>query len=329
MTRRLFASAAALCLVAGLPAPAASAPADEDARAWLLRIHRAPQELDYEGTFVYRQGGQLETMRIVHRADDGRVRERLIALTGPPREVIRTDDEVRCYLPDQQSVFIEQRRPDRKAFLSIVPERLPEVEQNYAMQLGDVGRIAGRSAQQLLIRARDDYRYGYRLWADRETGLLLKADLMSDRGRVLEQFMFTQIRLGGPIPDEALEPRTPMTGLIRYDDTRVAGEGPSRSWRAAQPPKGFRLTGVVVRRLPKADRVVQQLVYSDSLAAVSVFIEELDGGVAQEMVEGPMRMGALYALGRFLDGHHVTVVGEVPAKTIAAIGNSLVPAPAE
>src|SRR5690606_38525144 len=246
MTRRLFASAAALCLVAGLPAPAASAPADEDARAWLLRIHRATQELDYEGTFVYRQGGQLETMRIVHRADDGRVRERLIALTGPPREVIRTDDEVRCYLPDQQSVFIEQRRLDRKAFLSIVPERLPEVEQNYAMQLGDVGRIAGRSAQQLLIRARDDYRYGYRLWADRETGLLLKADLMSDRGRVLEQFMFTQIRLGGPIPDEALEPRTPMTGLIRYDDTRVAGEGPSRSWRAAQPPKGFRLTGVVV-----------------------------------------------------------------------------------
>lgn len=324
MSRRLLASAAALCLVASFPVAA-----QEAARDWLLRIHRAPQELDYEGTFVYRQGGQLETMRIVHRADDGRVKERLVSLTGPPREVVRTDDEVRCYLPDQKSVFIEQRRLDRKAFLSIVPERLPQVEQNYHMELGGTARVAGRVAQQLVIRARDDFRYGYRLWADHETGLLLKADLMSDKGRVLEQFMFTQIRLGGPIPNEALEPRTPMTGLIRYDDGDVAGEGPSRSWRADRLPKGFRLTSVVVRRLPKADRVVQHLVYSDSLAAVSVFIEELDGDVTKEMVEGPMRMGALYALGRFLNGHHVTVVGEVPAKTIAIIGNSLTPAPAE
>lgn len=324
MRPRLLASAAALCLVASLPVRA-----QDDARAWLLRVHRAPLALDYEGTFVYRQGGQLETMRIVHRGADGQVKERLISLTGPPREVIRDDRQVRCYLPDQKSLFIEQRRLDREAFLSIVPERLPEVEQNYVMELGRIARVAGRTAQELSIRARDEYRYGYRLWADRETGLLLKADLMSDKGKVLEQFMFTQVRLGGPIPDEALEPRTPMTGLIRYDDSDVAGQGPSRSWRAAEPPKGFRLTSVVVRRLPKVDRVVQQLVYSDSLAAVSVFIEELGGGVAKEMVEGPMRMGALYALGRFLNGHHVTVVGEVPAKTIAAIGNSLVPVPAD
>lgn len=324
MTRRLLATAATLCLAASLPVQA-----QDDAHEWLLRIHRAPQRLDYEGTFVYRQGGHLETMRIVHRVDQGHVKERLVALTGPAREVIRTDQEVRCYLPDLKSVFIEQRRLDRKAFLSIVPERVPEVEQNYAMELGAAARIAGRPARQVVIRARDEYRYGYRLWADQETGLLLKADLTGDRGKVLEQFMFTQIRLGGPIPDEALEPRTPMSGLIRYDDRDVAGEGPSRSWRAANPPKGFRLTSVVVRRLPKADRVVQQLVYSDSLAAVSVFIEELSGDVAREMVEGPMRMGALYAFGRFLDGHHVTVVGEVPEKTIAAIGNSLVPVPAK
>lgn len=324
MSRRLLATAATLCLVAALPVRA-----QDDAHEWLLRIHRAPQQLDYEGTFVYRQAGHLETMRIVHRVDAGRVKERLVALTGPAREVIRTDQEVRCYLPDLKSVFIEQRRLDRKAFLSIAPERLPEVEQNYVLELRDTARIAGRPAQQLLIRARDGYRYGYRLWADQETGLLLRADLMSDQGRMLEQFMFTQIRLGGPIPDEALEPRTPMTGLVRYDDSDVAGGGPSKSWRAAHLPKGFRLTSVVLRRLPKADRVVQQLVYSDSLAAVSVFIEELDGDVAREMVEGPMRMGALYALGRFLNGHHVTVVGEVPAKTIAAIGNSLVPVPAE
>lgn len=321
---RLLASASVLCFVASLPSHAAG-----EAQEWLLRIHRAPQDLNYTGTFVYRQGGQLETMRIFHRAENGTVTERLVSLTGPPREVIRTDEEVRCYLPDQKSVFIEQRRLDRKAFLTIVPERLPALEANYAMELGETARVAGRPVQQIVVRARDDYRYGYRLWADRETGLLLKADLMNDKGEVLEQFMFTQIRIGEAVSDAELEPRTPAAGMTRYRDSKVAAGGPSKSWRASRLPKGFELTGIVVRRLPKADRVVEQLVYSDSLAAVSVFIEKIDGGVAEEMVEGPMRMGALYALGKFLNGHHVTVVGEVPAKTIATIGNSLAPADPE
>lgn len=300
-----------------------------EAHDWLLRIHKAAQEMNYEGTFVYQHGGQLDTMRVYHRAEAGAVKERLISLTGPAREVIRTDDEVLCYLPDQKSVYVEHRRLDGKGFVTIIPERLADLEHNYIIELGKRARVAGRPTQQLSIRARDDYRYGYRLWADRETGLLLKADLINDRGKALEQFMFTQISIGGNIPVSALEAQTPVEGLTWYRDNQLTSRAPTKSWRATRLPKGFKLSSSVLRRLPKAERVVEQLVYSDSLAAVSVFVEKLDNTGTAEMLEGPMRMGGLYVLSKILEGHYVTVVGEVPPKTIVMIGSSLVAAPSE
>jgi sigma-E factor negative regulatory protein RseB len=321
MTRIYYLVPASVLLLA----VSASAYAADEAQNWLLRIHQAPRSLNYEGTFVYQHGGKIDTMRIFHRATNGVVSERLISLTGPAREVVRNDQEVRCYLPDQKSIFIEQRRLSRKSFINIVPDRLPDLAENYTMTLGHKGRIAGRMAQQLVIRPRDDYRYGFRLWADKDTGLLLRADLTDEKGKLLEQFMFTQLDIGDEIDDSMLQAHTSAEGMVWYRDDEVADGGPTRSWQAAHLPKGFKLSTNVLRRLAKDDRVVRQLVYSDSLAAVSVFIEKLDRSDAADMVDGPTHMGAVNALGKVIDEHHVTVVGEVPAKTIIMIGNSLAP----
>ena len=298
--------------------------AADEAQDWLLRIHRAPESLNYEGTFVYQHAGRLDTMRIFHRASDSGVTERLVSLTGPAREVIRNDQEVRCYLPDQKSIFVEQRRLGRGPLLAIVPDRLPDLAQNYTIQLGGAGRVAGRPTQQLTIRALDDYRYGYRLWADQDTGLLLKAELMSENGKRLEQFMFTQLNVGGDILDSMLAAHTTADGMSWFRDNEVTEGGPTRSWHAARLPSGFKLFRNVLRRLPRDERIVRQLVYTDSLAAVSVFIESFgDGAKSDELVEGPTNMGAVNALGRILNKHHITVVGEVPTKTIIMISDSL------
>ena len=321
MTRLHRLVPASVFFLAVVPAYAA-----DEAQDWLLRIHRAPESLNYEGTFVYQRAGRLDTMRIFHRAADGAVTERLVSLTGPAREVIRNDQEVRCYLPDQKTIFIEQRRLGRSPLLAIVPDRLADLTRNYEIQLGGTGRVAGRAAQQLTIRARDDYRYGFRLWADKDTGLLLRAELMSESGKKLEQFMFTQLNVGGAILDSMLAAHTSSDGMSWFRDTEVTDDGPTRIWRASRLPSGFKLFRNVLRRLPRNERIVRQLVYTDSLAAVSVFIESLgDPAKSGELVEGPTNMGAVNALGRILDGHHVTVVGEVPAKTITMISDSLEP----
>lgn len=311
---------AALCLLAA-PVRAADEPHD-----WLLRIAQAARQLNYDGTFVYQHGAQLETMRIVHRVVNGVTEERLVSLTGAPREVIRTEREVRCYLPDSNTIVVEHRRANGQGFPALLPERLRDLEENYVLELGRAARVTGRPVQELVIRPRDEYRYGYRLWADRETGLLLKADVIDDKGRVLEQFMFTQIAIGGDIPASAIAPQTKDAGMVWHRDA-VSEVRVAPGWRATKLPRGFKLASSVLRRMPLRQDPVQQLVYSDGLATVSVFIERLREGGPPPTADGPTRMGALYALGRPIDSHHVTVVGEVPAKTVAMIGASVVAEP--
>lgn len=309
-----------LSLVLALPAHAA-----EDAYAWLGKINQAARTLNYEGTFVYQSGPQLETMRIVHRVHDGRVEERLVSLTGAAREVIRTNDEVRCYLPDQNSIVVEHRRANGKSFPAIVPDRLRDLADNYVVELGRHGRVSGRPAQGVLIMPRDDYRYGYHLWADRETGLLLKADVLNNKRRVLEQFMFTDIRIGVDIPASALVPQTAGADMVWYRNSKD-GMTPSAKpvWQAMRLPKGFKLSSSLTREMPTRSGPAEHLVYTDGLATVSVFIEKRERG-RNPATEGPSRMGALYVLGKAVNHHHLTVVGEVPAKTVALIGSSIAP----
>ena len=78
--------------------------AQESARQWLNEMSSAMQALDYDGTFVYLHDNKLETMRIIHQVTEGGEKERLVSLTGSPREVLRDDRVVTCIMPDSKSV---------------------------------------------------------------------------------------------------------------------------------------------------------------------------------------------------------------------------------
>ena len=78
-------------LLPALLAVAGQAFAGDSARQWLDNMSNALQSLNYDGTFVYLHDGKLESMRIVHQASEQGVQERLMSLTGSPREVLRDD----------------------------------------------------------------------------------------------------------------------------------------------------------------------------------------------------------------------------------------------
>lgn len=298
-----------------------------DAHTWLAKMEEAARTLNYEGVFVYHHGNMVQTLRIVHRVEDGKAQERLVSLSGAPREIIRTDDEVRCYLPDENSVMIEHRRADNKGFPRILPQRLEDLDKHYVIELARTGRVADRDVQRVVVRPRDAYRYGYHLWADQATGLLLRADLVDHQDRMVEQFVFTSIRPGISIPESDLKPRFRNKNSVWYRGEE--GHGDERqSWEAAQVPPGFTLQNYLTRRTPSRQKSVEHLVYSDGLAAVSVFVEkaEKDG---QSPATGPNRMGALHAYVKVVDGQRVTVVGEVPAVTVGMIGDSVRPRAAD
>lgn len=309
-----------------LAVAAAPAFAGQTAHEWLVKSNEAARRLTYEGVFVYEHGKQLDVMRIVHRNQDGRRRERLVSLNGAPREVIRNDREVICYLPDEKSVFVEHRKVDSKIFPGLLPEQLQALEQNYEIQLGRSARVVGRSAQQILILPRDRLRYGYQLWADRDTGLLLKAELLDTRTQPIEQFMFTHLTIGGSIPDAAFEPESVAPGLVWHRaeaQDPAARPAPQPPLQARELPKGYRLSTHIVRQLPLRQTPVDHLVYSDGLATVSVFVERDDKGSGGGL--GMSKIGAVHAYSRRVDGYRVIVVGEVPAETVKLIAEAVAP----
>jgi sigma-E factor negative regulatory protein RseB len=304
--------------------------AADDARAWLMKMNQAAHSLNYSGSFIYQHGDQIESMRILRKVQGGLVRERLVSLNGAAREVIRTDQEVRCYLPDENTVVVEHRRAEARSFPSLLPQSLRNLDRNYAIALGRTARVVDRAAQEVTISPRDSYRYGYQLWADKESGLLLKANLVDDKGKAIEQFMFTSLELGGTLPDSAFEPRKAGKDYVWYreDKERAVSSSASKAWEVKHLPPGFTLSMHMTRMLPNRKTAVEHMIYSDGLAVVSVFVEKLENQQpASGDVSDVMHIGAVHARGLNIGTHQVTVVGEVPMITVDLIGESIAPLP--
>ncbi len=307
-----------------LYAPLAAA---SEARDLLARMEQAARTLDYDGVFVYQRGDQLDSLRIVHQVRGTMVRERLVSLNGAPREIVRSDREVRCYLPDESSVMVEHRRADSRNFPALLPESLSALESSYRLKTGKDGRVAGRKAKSVIIKPRDGFRYGYQLWADAQTGLLLKASLHDEQGTVIEQYLFTSLTVGKPVADSELEPQNPGKNFTWQRRSDVAESAVAiNAWQAKQLPSGYKLTTQQLRQLPGRKQPVTHLVYSDGLSVVSAFVEPASGS-SKAMHAGLSHMGAVHVYGRVHDKHQITVVGEAPAAAVDMIGESLAPVP--
>lgn len=256
------------------------------AKAWLETMSFALRQLSYEGVFVYRRGDQLAAMRVQHITGAEGEYELISTLTGEARELTRaTGNQFQALSANEQSVSSQ-----------------------YQLSLGPQDRVAGRVCQVLNILPKDEYRYGYRLWLDADSGLLLKSDLVDLDGQILEQVMFTSLEIienkseGGQLTEE---PATQAPVVVSSD------------WQLSNVPQGFKLIEVKVA----ADNAgVEHLIYSDGLASVSVFIES---DSSAEHFDGVSSMGAVNAFGATQGGHRLTVVGEVPAATVSLIGRGL------
>ena len=179
---------------------------DDDARAWLERMNQALATRNYDGTFFHLRNGKVETLRIVHRVEDGKVAERLVSLDGTGREIIRNDEELTCYLPDQRRVLVESRI-ESGSLLGTLPTFDAGVADHYRVEKLAPGRLLGRPTQVIAVNPRDAFRFGYRLWIDEGTALPLKTQLCDEKGNVVEQILFANIAVPDSLPKSAVEPQ--------------------------------------------------------------------------------------------------------------------------
>lgn len=297
----------------------AQAQTTPEALEWLRRIYHATENLSYTGVFVFQQGDRTETSRVTHLAGAEGGVEKVEVLDGTPRQILRTRDEIRCYLPESRTVKVE-RRGDTRGFPALLPERVSGLAEHYVITLGETRRVAGYDCRAIVLTPKDDLRYGYRLWADAHSGMLLKAQTFNQRGETLEQFTFTQLEIGDVPLDKLQPPR-----LNRDWRVEQAGGAPTdlsqAGWRLGEALPGFRKIAEI-RRMLRDAQPVGQVVYSDGLAAVSVFIEPIAGRADSPPI-GLARMGAVNVYTREVAEHLVTVVGEAPAASVQRIGNTV------
>lgn len=309
-----------LCLLGAVPMLHA-----EEVHDLLRGMQAALRTLSYEADLVYLHGDRLEAMRLTHVVSEGSEREQLLALNGAPREVLRDDNSVFCVEPEKRAVSVGRRHggQELRPFRDLQPD---QVAPFYRFEINGGERIAGRDARQVMIRPKDGYRYGQRLWLDQETGLPLKADRLDTEGRPISQMMFTRLRVDPTLQLPPMEEeRGRRDGFSwTFDESIETGEQAAGgkaaeateaqvSWSFPKPPPGFKLTAHARRPSAKGQPPVEHFVFGDGIATLSVYMEPIGSGPA---MIGGSRLGAVNVFGAKVDGFIVTVVGEVPERTV-------------
>jgi sigma-E factor negative regulatory protein RseB len=300
-------------------APAASI---DDPRDWLARTDQALSKRNYEGVFVHERGGESETLRVIHRLDGEGVTERLQSMDGSGREFIRKGTQLVCYLPDQRTVLVE-KSPDSALLLSGLPRIDATTTGQYQVTELARTRVSGRDARVIAIAPLDQLRYGYRIWIDEATAMPLKTQLRDSHGGVLEQIVFTSLKMLAHIPNSELEAGIDAHAYrwVRRDADPVDAHALPVSWQADSLPAGFHMTASTRQMLPAGP--VEHMVFSDGLASVSVFIEIGRAGSGDPVSDDAATLGTSSAYSTVVQGYRVTAVGEVPPETVRVIAQSM------
>jgi sigma-E factor negative regulatory protein RseB len=308
-------------------AHAADNAALNDGGAWLKKMAAASRQQNYSGTIVYQHGNNVETSRVTHFVNAaGGEFEKLETLDGPAREVIRSNDQVICYLPNVKTVLIEERNRSARNFPALIPESLHGINENYRIRTDGVDRVAGYDCQWIALEPRDNLRYGRRFCAELGSSLPLRAQTMNEKNEPIESFAFTQLTLGGQFSRERVKSKYAEKSRAqnwRVDRSAFSMAQPTPAdtgWVLSKPMPGFKKLMEAKRSLGGRTGAVSQIVLSDGLAAISIFIEPM---TQAQPVQAASHQGAVNIFKRVQGNHVVTVLGEAPATTIMQIANSL------
>jgi sigma-E factor negative regulatory protein RseB len=327
-----LAAMAAQVFMAAAPARAQDADA-QDALEWLKKIAGSSRTISYSGVFVYQHGNRVETSRVVHYVNPaGGVFEKLETLDGPPREVIRANDHVTAYLPDARVVLIERRSTQQLPVM--LPEKLSDLTMQYEVKNAGAARVSGFDCQWIYVLPRDRMRFGRKFCAEVSSGLPLRAQVLNEKSQIIESFGFSQLTLGGKFSRDQVESRYKTRAQAqrwRVDSSalNISEQAAETGWVATQLPAGFRKSMEVRRTITGRLLALPHLVFTDGLAAISVFVEPRGRDAANIAARPLTAQGAVHIYKRVLGEHTVTALGEAPASTVMQIANSMEPRPVQ
>lgn len=306
-------------------ARAAGKHAERSIRDWLIRMHEASRVRSYVGTVVVSSNtGGMSTARIWHACERGQQVERVESLTGAPRSTFRRNGEVTTFLPESRLVRTEKSEP-LGLFPGLLKSNESSIPEFYAARRVGADRVAGFEAEVVELTPRDQLRFGFRIWSEKKSGLVVKLQTTDTDGNVLEQAAFSELQLDVPLRADKLSrmmAAAPVGWRVEKAEA-VKTSAEAEGWQLKSAIAGFKPISCYKRPVagpPLSDGTLQWI-FSDGLAAVSLFIEPYDR--RRHVQEGLFASGATQSLTRRVQDWWLTAVGEVPPQTLKAFAQSL------
>jgi sigma-E factor negative regulatory protein RseB len=290
---------------------------------WLTRMHEASRQRAYMGTLVVSSGSAMSASRIWHICDGTQQMERVETLTGAPRTTIRRNNDVITFVPEAKTAWVEKRES-----LGLFPEllRTPsnQIPEFYGARESGSERVAGHLADVVEITPKDALRFGYRIWAEKKTGLVVKMQTVGEQGAVLEQVAFSELQLDAPVRMDKLKQLMGDTkGYELHKPVLKKTTAEAEGWRLKENVPGFLPMSCHTREgdASGSGTAPMQWVFSDGLASVSLFVEPYDP--SRHAQEKAAVMGATHSLTRRIGNQWLTAMGEVPPATLRRFAGSL------
>ncbi len=300
---------------------AAALAGQDDAWMILEKASQAAHALSYKGIFVYQTGASSKSVQVTHMNYGQGEYSRMVVLDGSPREALSQGNDMVIFNPRNEKVVIEKKR-GQSMFPALLPDNMELIKTVYQAQLGGEERVGGRDGYVVNLSPKDQYRYGYKLWTDKEYGLLLKSMMISDKNVALDQIAFSQILLMDGQSMDWFRPTLDKTkAYVMEKDAPSKLDASEIDWDVTKLPNGYRKVDQVKRMVANKQTPVTQLIFSDGLSSVSVFIEDIPKGVRPKV--GHTMMGATHFYAIVNDAHQVIAVGEVPEVTVTYFANAV------
>lgn len=298
--------------------------ADDDAWLVLQKAALAARELNYQGVFIYQNGNQARSVQITHMNDGGRELTRNMVLdnklqAGQAREVFSQGSDIVIFHPKNDKVIIEKRR-GQNLFPAMLPVNLQSLKLSYIARVGMLDYVAGRQAQIIELIPKDVYRYSYKIWTDTEYGLLVKMTLLNDKTETLEQIAFQELSMLNSYDLNWFQPKIDTSKNYVMEDTTSLNRVHT-NWIVAELPPGYIKVDHIELMVNGKTSPINQMIFSDGLASVSLFIEPIIKGMRTKT--GHKLVGSTNICANVIDGYQVVVVGEVPLATVQLISKAV------
>jgi len=303
--------------------------ASEDAWLALQKAAFAARELNYQGIFVYQNGKQTRSVQITHMNNAGQELTRNMILDNQsvagkptskqPREVFSQGSDIVIFHPKNDKVIIEKRR-GQNLFPAMLPVNLNSLKTSYTAKIGVLDYIAGRQAQIIELIPKDAYRYSYKIWTDTEFGLLVKMTLQNEKNETLEQITFQELSMLNSHDLNWYQPSIDLSKKYEMEDATLLNRVHT-NWIVAELPPGYVKVDHIEFMANGKTAPVNQMIFSDGIASVSLFIEPVVKGQRPKM--GHHLIGSTHICANIVEGYQVMVVGEVPLATVQQIAKAV------